>query len=190
MLLNDFEGLALALKASYQTGYNFDKDASSFGSIKTFPENVEIETNSVFKTSDPKLSFTLPDPRSMAVRLHYSLSMFKETGYRPRIADDRVGHFLTVFQDYSSDVPDEPDVRYINRWQLEKKDPLSATSEPKQPIVFWIENTVPEEYREAVKDGVLLWNKAFEKIGFKDAIKVNVQPVDADAIQVRNAVTI
>ena len=180
MLLNDFEGLALALKASYQTGYNFDKDASSFGSIKTFPENVEIETNSVFKTSDPKLSFTLPDPRSMAVRLHYSLSMFKETGYRPRIADDRVGHFLTVFQDYSSDVPDEPDVRYINRWQLEKKDPLSATSEPKQPIVFWIENTVPEEYREAVKDGVLLWNKAFEKIGFKDAIQVNVQPADAD----------
>jgi hypothetical protein len=52
-------------------------------------------------------------------------------------------------------------------------------SEPKQPIVFWIDHTVPTKYHVAIKAGVLEWNKAFEKIGFKDAIKVEVQPDDA-----------
>jgi len=179
-LLTDLLGMGPALKASYGTGYGFDRDDSSFGEIKGFPDNSEIEVLSYFKTSDPKTSYTLPDARSLMVRLRYSLSALKDTGYRPRLADDRVGHFLTVFQDYTSDVPDEPEVRYIDRWQLEKKDPLSTLSEPKQPIVFWIEKTVPEEYREALKDGVLLWNKAFERIGFKDAIQVKMQPDDAD----------
>ena len=179
-LLTDLLGIGPALKASYGTGYAFNKDESSYGTIKSFNENSEIEILSYFRTSDPRLSYTLPDARSLMVHLRYGLSSLKDTGYRPRLGDDRVGHFLTVFQDYSTDVPDEAEVRYINRWQLEKKDPLSTLSEPKQPIVFWIEKTVPEEYREALKDGTLLWNKAFEKIGFKDAIQVKVQPDDAD----------
>jgi hypothetical protein len=178
--LNDMVGIANYLKIAYGTGYSFDKDRSAFGPLKSFPENVEIETHSVYKSSNPKISYTIPDPRSLMVRMRYSLSSLKDTGYTPRIADDRVGHFLTVFQDYSSDEPDIPDVRYVNRWHLEKKDPLSRVSEPKEPIVFWIEKTVPEEYREAVRDGILLWNDAFEKIGFEDAIEVKIQPGDAD----------
>ena len=53
-------------------------------------------------------------------------------------------------------------------------------SKPKQPIVFWLENTIPVKYRDAVRDGALMWNKAFERIGFKDAIEVRQQPDDAD----------
>jgi hypothetical protein len=36
------------------------------------------------------------------------------------------------------------------------------------------------EYREAIREGVLLWNKAFERIGFQDAIEVEQQPDNAD----------
>ena len=68
----------------------------------------------------------------------------------------------------------------MNRWRLEKKDPAAALSEPKQPIVFWLDRNVPVEYRETVTAGVLEWNKAFERIGFKDAIRVELQPQDAD----------
>jgi hypothetical protein len=71
-------------------------------------------------------------------------------------------------------------VRRVNRWNLEKKDPKAALSEPKKPIVFWLENTIPVEYRASMTEGVLLWNKAFEKIGFKDAIVVKQQPDNAD----------
>src|SRR5262249_58398491 len=45
----------------------------------------------------------------------------------------------------------------------------------KKKIVFWIEKSVPDEYRASVREGILEWNKAFEKIGFRDAIEVRQQ---------------
>ena len=38
---------------------------------------------------------------------------------------------------------------------------------------------MPVKYRTAIREGVLEWNKAFERIGYKDAIKVEIQPDDA-----------
>jgi hypothetical protein len=96
------------------------------------------------------------------------------------LADDRVGYFITAFQNFNDDRAPQPFVRYINRWHLEKQDPTAALSPPKQPIVFWIENTVPEEYRQAVREGILMWNRAFEKIGYQDAIVVKQMPDRAD----------
>ena len=61
-----------------------------------------------------------------------------------------------------------------------KKDPDAELSEPVQPIVWWIENTTPVEWRDTVAEGVLAWNKAFEAAGFKNAIEVRVQPDDAE----------
>jgi predicted Zn-dependent protease with MMP-like domain len=113
-------------------------------------------------------------------RVRYSLSALPETGYRARLADDRVGHFLAMYQDFTDDRADTPYVRYVTRWHLEKGDPNAALSAPKQPIVFWLENTIPVKYRQAVADGVLMWNGAFERIGFKDALVVKQQPDDAD----------
>ena len=45
--------------------------------------------------------------------------------------------------------------------------------------MFWLENTIPEEFRAAVREGVLAWNLAFEKIGFINAIIVKQMPDDA-----------
>jgi hypothetical protein len=112
--------------------------------------------------------------------MKYELSALRTTGYRPRVADDRVGHYHTVQQDFNTDRAASPYVRYIARWHLEKADSSATISAPKEPIVFWLENTIPVEYREWIKEGALLWNKAFERIGFKDAIVVKQQPDDAD----------
>src|SRR5262249_13753548 len=73
-----------------------------------------------------------------------------------------------------------PFVRYVNRWRLERADgsPWKEGAKlvpPKKKIIFWIENSVPDEYRSAVREGILEWNKSFEKIGFKDAIEVRQQ---------------
>ena len=48
-------------------------------------------------------------------------------------------------------------------------------SPPKQPIVFYLEHTVPVRYRRYVKQGVLSWNEAFEKVGISDAVVVHYQ---------------
>ena len=55
-----------------------------------------------------------------------------------------------------------------------------AVSEPVEPIVWWIENTTPLEWRDIIRDATLAWNSSFEKAGFRNAIVVKVQPDDAD----------
>ncbi len=181
LFVKDLPGFAAGLSQAYQpSSYSFDKEKSGLRDIKAFPDNVLLEVALDYGTDNPRTpSITLPDARSIPLVVKYELSTLKDTGYQPRIADDRVGHFITIRQDFASDRPASPYVRYITRWKLEKSDPNAALSPPKEPIVYWLENTIPVEYREAVTEGVLLWNKAFEKIGFKDAIVVKQQPDDA-----------
>src|SRR5262249_27781809 len=87
-----------------------------------------------------------------------------------------VGYFVTAFRDLTEDDPADDFTRYILRWNLQKQEPYAPLSPPKKPIVFWLDNGVPARYRKAVADGILLWNRAFEKIGIKDAIQVKQMP--------------
>ena len=61
-----------------------------------------------------------------------------------------------------------------------KKDPNAAVSEPVEPITWWIENTTPVEFRDAIYKAAMLWNGPFEAAGFKNAVVVKVQPDNAD----------
>ncbi len=107
---------------------------------------------------------------------HYSISLIPDNpDYKPRVADERVGYFTTSFRDLGQLGKVDKWVRYINRWNLEKADPKLKLSPPKQPIVFYIENTVPVRYRRWVREGVLYWNKAYEAVGIAGAIEVYYQ---------------
>ncbi|OUL24417.1 peptidase M43 [Nostoc sp. RF31YmG] len=180
LLLTDLAGLSLSL------GIPGSTDQSYFGNAKVFPENLEVESILNFSGAGSsghdkeELNFeSLPDSRGFTLRVHYSLSQLPNNKYLPRLADDRVGYFITAYQDLSRDDRGDPFVRYINRWNLEKEDPKAPISRPKKPIVFWIDNAVPYEYRDAIKEGILMWNKAFLKAGFKDAIEARQMPDNA-----------
>ncbi len=178
--LKDLTMVAAAFR-DRKVKYRFDGKNSYFGKVKSFPMNTEIEVVLHFNTANPEFeAYTFPDPRSFQHVYHYSLSILPRTTYRPRLGDDRVGHFLTMYQDYNTVQKETPYIRYVERWHLEKENPRAKLSKPGEPIVFWIENTVPVKYRKALKKGLLMWNEAFERIGFKDAIVVNQQPDDAD----------
>lgn len=151
----------------------FDKARSTWGAVKAFPKNIELKVNAVY-SSQTNMS-TIPDSRGIQLTLHYSLAGLPENNYRPRLADDRLGHFMTAVKDYSSKTSDAPFIRYVNRWHLEKADKETKLSPPKEPIIFYIEKTVPHRYRPYVRQGILEWNKAFEKIGFADAIEARIQ---------------
>ena len=196
LLLADVPMMSYGLEEAFRIPYRFDPKNSAFGMLKSFERNVEIETIAHYSTERPPLPpllppgatppptphppRNLPDIRSLLVHFRYSISELPPPGYRPRLADDRVGHFVTQVQDYSTDTNFESSRRYIHRWRLEKQDPSAPLSRPKQPIVYWLENTIPVQYRDAIREGVLLWNSAFERIGFKDAIEVKQQPDNAD----------
>ena len=195
-VLTDLPLLSYDLEATFRIPYRFDAKNSVFGTLKAFPQNVEVETIAHYATERPPLPpmlapgqpppplppppANLPDVRSMLFKLRYSISERPQTGFRPRLADARVGHFINSIEDYSDDNRYTTTKRLVNRWHLEKKDPSAALSPPKQPIVYWLENTIPVKYRDAIRDGVLMWNKAFEKIGFQNAVEVKQQPDDAD----------
>ncbi|MFM9067615.1 MAG: zinc-dependent metalloprotease, partial [Planctomycetota bacterium] len=116
-----------------------------------------------------------------SINVHYSISRIPQTGYQPRLADDRVGYFLTAVKDFSKTSDRDPFVRYINRWHLERPaGPSEGPSTPKQSIVFWIEKTVPFKYRKPIREGIAEWNKAFEAAGWLNAIEVRQQPDNAD----------
>ncbi|MEC4816805.1 MAG: zinc-dependent metalloprotease [Scytonema sp. PMC 1069.18] len=181
LLMQDFPDLTSLLKYSLEADYHLDENKSYFDDIQNFPKNVEVDTIYGFSSPEGAYLVTLPDSRALSLKVHYSFSLLPENnGYTPRLADDRVGYFISAFQDFSNNDGKEPFVRYINRWYLQPSDPSAEISPPKKPIVFWIENAVPLEYRDAIREGVLMWNKAFEKAGFQNAIEVQQMPDNAD----------
>lgn len=166
-----------------QLGLGFlDRNRSSWYKVKGFPHNVELEVEATYSGGGMNRAMSpfggnggVADPRGITVVLHYSIIKTPEHGYQPRLADDRVGHWLSTSKDFGSNDPDSNYVRLLNRWRLEKVDPRAKLSPPRKQIVWWIEDTVPFEYRPYVEAGILEWNKAFEKIGYRNAIAVRWQ---------------
>jgi hypothetical protein len=142
---------------------NANASLATIKSAKAFPKNIEI-------------TYEMPTNNGRLQGFHYSISQIPDsTGYQPRVADDRVGYFTTVYRDLGKFTDKEKWVRYVNRWNLEKRDPKLKVSPPKEPIVFYIDTAVPVRYREAVRTGITRWNKCFEKVGIVNAIEVYQQ---------------
>src|SRR5262245_17163561 len=121
---------------------------SKWSKFKAFPQNIELEVDLAL----------MPGNEGRRNLFHYSISKIPESSasYKPRVADPRVGYFMTVRKDWSKEAK-APTLfnRYINRWLLEKRDPTAEMSAPKNPIVWYIEKTVPLKYRRWVKEGIL-----------------------------------
>ena len=161
-------------------GFGFASDKSTWAAVKGFPKNMELEVAATYASSGSREIETVPDSRGVTINVHYSISKIPTAGaYQPRLADDRVGYFLTAVKDFSSKSDRDQFVRYVNRWDLRKADDSLTISPPKAAIEFWIEKTVPYKYEKAISDGILEWNKAFEKAGFSNAIVVKRQPDNA-----------
>ena len=161
-------------------GFVFSSTKSLWESVKSFEKNLELQVAATYASSGRTEFDSVADSRGVTLNVHYSISAIpKSNGFQPRLADDRVGYFLTVIKDYSKDSDRDHFIRYVNRWNLKKDDTSLTVSPPKEPVVFWLEKTIPAKYRPAIQAGILEWNKAFEKAGFQNAIEVHTQPVDA-----------
>lgn len=184
--LNDWLGIGAHLQRQYRQGHAFDArqsqvvQARQVGGTTVFEVQQHFATASINTTPGtvapgmpaPALPRTLPDPRSLFVQVHHSLSALPEQPMRKRPADARVGYFSTTLVDFTDDLSRTPRRQFISRWRLQKQDPAAVRSKPVQPIVFWLDANIPEPYRATIRDGVLTWNQAFDAIGYQDAIEV------------------
>jgi hypothetical protein len=196
LLMTDIPRASNLIERMYRNAFSFDPRNSFIQSAKTDASRTVIDVTAHY--AQPRIPVRVPpqpgaqpapfyppplvleDPRSLFLGFLYTFSKLPESPMSPRLADSRVGHFATAKVDFSDESKFNPVRFYVNRWRLEKKDPGAAVSEPVKPITFWLSNEIPEKHREPIRQGILEWNKAFEKVGFTNAIVVKQQPDDAD----------
>lgn len=172
VFLSDIGDMGFFLQLVLEKPVRLDSKKAVFKQVKVFPENVEIEAMLTYSPGDRRgLDLPqVPDSRFIEIGVNYSIHQLPKDPMKPRHADDRVGYFLTPYKNFSRDTYDDFFVYNIDRWRLEKKDPSAAMSEPVKPITYYVDTTVPKEYRKYVAKGIEMWQKAFEAAGFKNAI--------------------
>ncbi len=153
---------------------------SGYKTVRSYPNNTDVVVELAYDNPAPfnQGRKDITDARYNRIRFQHSFLEMPENDFRPRLDDPRVGYFTQEVENLTSiKVADYRDM--INRWNLQKKDPNAAISEPVEPIVWWIENTTPVEFRQTIKEAGEKWNEAFEKAGFKNAVIMKIMPDDA-----------
>lgn len=175
--LTDFENVARDLGAPAQPlilsfgparpAFAVDPLKSYIEKTKALPANDEILSSLAFSGPAGDLT-SAPDGRGVRLRMHYSIvDAPLANAYVPRLADDRVGYFITAQKRFDDDALSTPFVRYIDRWNFANG-----------PIVYYLTNEIPARYKPAIRSALLEWNVAFAKIGVPNAIEVKDQPND------------
>ena len=151
---------------------------------KTFPDNINIKSKLTFRPGDTPEMDSVPDARYIPLTIFCVMAKLPETPMTPREADDRVGYFLTVHKDFAQ--KDKTFFkRYVRKWRLEPGKKRGELYSPKEPIIYYLDRSVPPEYRPYLSAGIEEWNVAFEAAGFKNAIKADLLPREADASDTR-----
>ena len=151
-------------------------EGSSVTGVKSFPENIEIESRLAFTT----VAVTRP----YTVGMSRSIVKLPSEPMRARYQDNRVGYFYELRNRYTSSEDRLSQYTIINRHRLEPKpEDMDAYKrgelvEPLKKIVFYVDSAFPEKWRGAVKEGIEYWNVAFEAAGFKNAIEARDYPKD------------
>lgn len=199
-LAEDTVGIAASLNQSGDNmgtgdsrgaGKGFKRDdklsAALPGSVKVFPDNIEMDAVQTYVSDTPgaEVSNIAPDPKKVSFTVHSSLVKLPEPGFVPRLYDPRMGGFSTQVVDFAAPLGEDVVRDYANRFRLEKISPGPAPSRVKKPIVYYIDSRAPQPIRDALVEGVGWWSKAFEAAGFIDAFQVKTLPDGVDPMDVR-----
>lgn len=188
-LLEDAHGVATKLKSQNEGTYKLDlsKSALSLERTKAFPKNVEFEALLTFdgEAKGRNISSVTPTASLVSVVQHHSFVELPDDNYQTRPFDPRSGAISISYMDYATPIEEPIMKRFIIRHRLEKKNPELAMSDPKEPIIYYLDPGTPEPVRSALLEGASWWNQAYETIGFKNAFQVKMLPEDADPMDCR-----
>lgn len=153
-------------------------DLSRILKIKSFDNNIYAVSELTTKVVEPGGTVFV------TVEVGSTLLLLPETPMARRYVSPRVGYFTESFINYSDRQARVTHPHYITRWRLEPKpedreDYLAGKIvEPVKPIVFYIDNSTPKQWRPYIKQGIEEWQRAFEMAGFKNAIVARELPED------------
>ena len=165
----------------YRVDADLKPDWSRITALQSFPTNacVKMERNYITNMSGNSGKVAVAN-HPVSIGVTFTLALLPDKPMTPRLSDTRIGMFLTPKSIVNEGLLER--VSFVNRWRIEPKDTAAyfagKPTEPVKPIVYYVENTFSELWKSAIKAGILRWNKAFERIGFKDVIQVKDFPTD------------
>ncbi|MEP5341423.1 MAG: zinc-dependent metalloprotease [Algibacter sp.] len=169
-------GLSSSSRKTYKVK-NLDASRSFINSVKSFPKNIEVIQDMTYNASEPP---AFKSAESISIQMNQSMILLPEKPMQPRFADKRVGWFTTSHIDYGSEALKADTKTYIRKWRMEPKDPEAYARgelvDPIKPIIYYLDPATPENLKKYMKEGVELWQKPFEKAGFKNAIIAKYAP--------------
>ena len=166
---------------SYTVNSSLKENLTRITAVKAFEENacVKMERNYIISLSGRSGSSAINN-YPVTIGVNFNFALLPQDQMTPRLSDTRIGYFL-INKDVVTNGKVEK-ATFVKRWRIEPKDTAAyfagKLNEPTKPIVYYIENTFPTLWKNAIKNGVLRWNKAFEKIGFKNVIQVQDFPTN------------
>ena len=166
---------------SYTVNSSLKENLTRITAVKAFEENacVKMERNYIISLSGRSGSSAINN-YPVTIGVNFNFALLPQDQMTPRLSDTRIGYFL-INKDVVTNGKVEK-ATFVKRWRIEPKDTAAyfagKLTEPTKPIVYYIENTFPTLWKDAIKNGVLRWNKAFEKIGFKNVIQVQDFPTN------------
>lgn len=164
-------------------------DRSYIQHIRSYPINTEIRTVKTFSVVPPMVTLTpipqigqyLPASRDAGVvtmEFNTSMILLPKVPMRKRYFDQRVGYFANQYSVFGEESQKSDQDVFAVRWRLEPKSKEDAERqkrgeaiEPKKPIVYYIDPATPLKWQKYLKLGVDDWQAAFEKAGWKNAIR-------------------
>ena len=163
----------------------------TFDKIKSFEDNISVEVTQNFD-SDLNLAIMVLPLGSVTATSTISMLLLPEEKMMPRVHDCRIGVFYAYHRtgflpwpkmDYTTRDEDGHKPFFMStRWRLEPTDKNAwergEIVEVKKPIVWYMDDAFPIEWRDPVREGVLVWNRAFEKIGLKNVMQVRDFPTE------------
>lgn len=174
--IKEYDPIATLFSGKKGIEGSYYEDGSSITTVKSFPDNLMVESRLAYTTKNASQPYTVSVSRSI-VRL-------PDNPMRPRLQDNRVGYFYDAKELFSSDLDGSKNYQIINRFRIEpREEDMEAyfrgkLVEPNKKIIFYIDSAFPMKWRPAIKEGVEYWNKAFEAAGFKNAIEARDYPLD------------
>src|SRR5256714_6268267 len=187
--LRDAHRVPEALRRTKQGSYRLEASRSALylPRTKNFPFNTEVEATLTFVGDEPGqwVRQVTPSPEAITVREHHSFVQLPAPGYKPRAYDPRSSFFGISYMDYATPISEPIVKRFAARHRLQKKDPSAASSEPVEPIVYYLDRGAPEPIRSALLEGARWWSQAFEAAGYKSAFRAELMPQGGDPMDLR-----
>lgn len=147
-------------------------DLTMITGVKSFPQNLQVRSQMGYTSSGEPLTVTMMR----------NIILLPETPMRPRLSDPRIGYFDEKKEYFTDKEDGVTNFSYIKRWNIQPADSAAYARgelvEPSKHIVFYVDTAIPRKWRPYIKQGICDWNKAFEKIGFKNVLIAKDYPAD------------